>query len=221
MTGEDEYTENINLEKRDQDLVSNVLASGKPLRKLRPAFPSWEAALQHYGKIQSETYRVGHASDTCESCGASSPELTQTIRWSANVYKAKWLFWSFLISLITSLLAFTVEKSLCVSFTTHHKICRRCHRAQRIKQGLHALLQPVLFGLLILSLIALVPMLVFGAYFGWEAGAVGLLTFAAAAVILVAAFFGMISICSRIPNLLVSRCLRSIGRRPFSVSEIK
>jgi hypothetical protein len=209
------------MEKRDQSLIGNVLNSGKPLRDFRPGFPSWEAALQHYGKLQSEAYGVDNPTDTCEGCGAASPEVTLAISWAAMVYKAKWLFWSFLVSLITSLFDFTVEKSLCISFKTHHRICKRCYRGQKVKQGLHGLLKPVLFGLLILSLIALVPVLVFGAYLGWEAGPVGLLAFVAGAVVLVAAFFGIIAVCSRIPNWIVPRLLRPIGRRPFAMVGIE
>ncbi len=137
------------------------------------------------------------------------------------VYKARWLFWSFVVSLITSLFGFTVEKSLCISFKTRHRICKRCYRGQKAKQALHSLLQPVLFGLLILSLIALVPMFVFGAYLGWEARPVGLLAFIAGAIVLVAAFFGIIDVCSRIPNWIVPRRLRPIGRKPFVMVKIE
>ena len=129
------------MEKRDQSLIDSVLNSGKPLRDLRPAFPSREAALQHYGKVQSEAHDADQQADTCEGCGATSPEITQTISWATMVYKAKWLFWSFLVSLVTSLFDFTVEKSLCISFKTHHRICKRCHRGQKVKQALHGMVK--------------------------------------------------------------------------------
>ncbi|GEM_PF-5038899 len=202
----------------DQSYFDHVLKTGKPLRDLRPEFVSWEAVLESYAAAQSQNYSAERAEREYEGDESAPPELKITITWTAMVYKTNWMIWSLIISLFSMVLGFTVEKSLTVSFTSHHRISPKCYRSIKTRQAIFNIFNPLFFGVMILLIFLIVPLVVFAAYLSWQAGAMGMILFAVAFVLVSILLLGLIRILATIPNLILPSKLRKIGRRPFTVS---
>ena len=197
------------------DLLINA---GRPLSEIALVFPNRIDALRYYAEFRHREFANPLGSE-CVACGQKATQ-EEVYTWEAIVNTSTTIFWSFLATSLALAGHRIVAYFHRIQFTTRHRFCSSCARAAKRNRLTSSILHYPLFGLLIISLLAAVPLTVF----------LAVALFAARDIALKAALLWLLSLgplalgvagFSFLRRLAIPAALRQVGRFPFRVFRVK
>jgi hypothetical protein len=200
--------------------VENAFASATSLRELVCFFSDRETLLSRYAQYISGIFPADRKVSGCECCRRHSDELTVQFHWR-GIYHTAGTFLTTVVGILAAMGGHGILAHRHIDFTTTHGLCNRCYRQIRIRKVVGQALEKLCFALIIVSIIILVPVLVF-APFMLSSGAtrrevaVVAIGLGGGAAGLMAGWLG----ADRIVRWCVPGPLKLISKRPFQLNGV-
>ena len=190
-----------------------IVASGAPIKKLRPYFRTRRDAIEFYGYIRQEEYGPQTVRGNCCICGWKPGEMAVEFQWGAAFpkFKAGWVsLGGVAIGHVLGLMH--LVQSQWLFFRTYHPICRACWRGILVRRVLRGFLLFVC-GCMVMAGAVMLPIGLLGPVFMTNRpDNSDFYLVAAGGVAAIAGFFILRTLLDRV---MVPFSLRHVPRWPF------